>query len=65
MGSKINLRRGKVIKYSVDGADDVVTAKVLGIAGKSTGKYKNSYNVEYKPPENHEGTHAYIQIWIE
>ena len=31
-------------------------------AGKSTGKYKNSYNVEYKAPENLEGTHAYIDL---
>ena len=52
MGSKMKLKRGQVIRYSLDGADDVVTAKVLGRAGKSTGKYKNSYNVEYKAPEN-------------
>ena len=62
MGSKIKLKRGQVIQYSLDGADDVVTAKVLGRAGKSTGKYKNSYNVEYKAPENLEGTHAYIDL---
>ena len=34
----------------------------MGRAGKSTGKYKNSYNVEYKAPENLEGTHAYIDL---
>ena len=62
MGSTIKLKRGQVIQYSLDGADDVVTAKVLGRAGKSTGKYKNSYNVEYKAPENLEGTHAYIDL---
>ena len=62
MGSKMKLKRGQVIQYSLDGADDVVTAKVLGRAGKSTGKYKNSYNVEYKAPENLEGTHAYIDL---
>ena len=64
MGSKIKLKRGQVIQYSLYGADDVVTAKVLGRAGKSTGKYKNSYNAEYKAPENleHEGTHAYIDL---
>ena len=62
MGSKIKLKRRQVIQYSLDGADDVVTAKVLGRAGKSTGKYKNSYNVQYKAPENLEGTHAYIDL---
>ena len=60
ISSKIKLKRGQVIQYSFDGADDVVTAKKLGRAGKSTGKYKNSYNVDYKAPENLEGTHAYI-----
>ena len=59
--SKIKLTRGQVIQYSLDGADDVV-AKVLGSAGKTTGKYKNSYNVEYKAPENLEGTHEYIDL---
>ena len=62
MGSKIKLKRGQVIQYSLDGAGDVVTAKVSGRAGKSTGKYKNSYNVEYKAPENLEGTRAYIDL---
>ena len=62
MGSKIKLKRGQVIPYSLDGADDVVTAKVLGRAGKSTGKYKNSYNVEYKALENLEGTHVHAYI---
>ena len=62
MGSQIKLKRGQVRQYSLDGADDVVTAKVLDRAGKSTGKYKNSYNVEYKAPENLEGTHAYIDL---
>ena len=62
MGSKIKLKRGQVIQYSLDGADDVVTDKVLGRAGKSTGKYKDSYNIEYKAPENLEGTHAYIDL---
>ena len=65
MGSKIKLKRGQIIQYSFDGADDVVTAKVLGGAGKTTGKYKNSYNVEYKTSENlkiFKGTHAYIDL---
>ena len=62
MGSKIKLKRVQIIQYSLDGAADVVTAKLLGRAGKSTGKYKNSYNVEYKTPENLEGTHAYIDL---
>ena len=62
MGSKIKLKRGQIIQYFFDGADDVVTANVLGRAGTSTGKYKNSYNVEYKTPENLEGTHAYIDL---
>ena len=57
MGSKIKLKRKQIIQYSLDGADDVVTAKVLDRAGKSTGKYKNSYNVEYKTHENLEGTY--------
>ena len=61
MGSKMKLKRGQLtcIQYSLDGADDVVTAKLLGRAGKSTGKYKNSYNVEYKASKNLEGTNAY------
>ena len=62
MGSKIILKRGQVIQYSLDGADDVVTSKVLGRAGKSTGKYKSSYSVEYEAPENLEGTHACIDL---
>ena len=62
MGSKIKLKRGQILQYSLDGADDVVTAKVLGRAGKSAGKYKNSYNVEYKALESYEGTHAYIDL---
>ena len=62
MGSKIKLKRGQLIQYSLDGADDVVTAKLLGRTGKSTGKYKNAYNVEYKAPENLGGTHAYIDL---
>ena len=62
MGSRIKLNREQVIQYSLYGADGVVTAKVLGRAGKSTGKYKNSYNVENKAPENPQGTHAYIDL---
>ena len=62
MGNQIKLKREQVVQYSLDGADDVVTAKVLGRAGKSTGKYTNSYNVEYKAPEDLEGTHAYIDL---
>ena len=62
MSSKTKLKRGQIIQYSLDGADDVVTVKVLSRAGKSKGKYKNSYNVEYKTPENREGTHAYIDL---
>ena len=34
----------------------------MGRAGKSTGKYKNFYNVEYKAHQNLEGTHAYIDL---
>ena len=34
----------------------------MGRARKSTGKYENSYNVEYKAPENLEGTHSYIDL---
>ena len=61
MGSQIKLKRGQVIQYSLDVAD-VVTAKVLSRAGKSTGKYTNSYNAEYKAPENLAGTHAYTDF---
>ena len=62
MDSKIKLKRGQIIQYSLDGTDDVVTAKVLGRGRKSTGKYKNSYNAEYRAPENLKGTHAYIDL---
>ena len=62
MSSKIKLKRGHVIQFSLYETDDVVTAKVLGRAGKSTGKCKNSYNVEYRAPENLEGTDAYIDL---
>ena len=58
MGSKIKLKRGQLYNILLMEQIMLLLPKVLGRAGKSTDKYKSSYNVEYKAPENLEGTHA-------
>ena len=46
----------------VDENNTICLAKVINHAGKATGKYDNSYNIEYKAPLERSGTKTWIDI---
>ncbi|XP_061841706.1 uncharacterized protein [Nerophis lumbriciformis] len=52
----MNLKAGQFIKYVERDTGISHTAKVLGRAGKATGKHKDWYNLEYTEPVNLTGT---------
>ncbi len=52
----VSLQNGQIIKYSDNEKGILCTAKVLGRAGKATGKYKNWYNLLLIEPTNVAGS---------
>ena len=47
----LKLNKKNVIEFSLEGGNRY-KAKILNRAGKSTGLYKNAYNIEYTSPEH-------------
>ena len=57
-GSLMDLKKGQVVKYrNVQDGENCV-AKVIGRAGKATGKHRNWYNMSYLEPESHKGAES-------
>ena len=58
--SFMKLKTNQVIYNDHEGIK--YTAKVLGRGGKSSGKYKNFYNIEYISPNEMNGTQSWINL---
>ncbi|XP_077974967.1 uncharacterized protein LOC144430759 [Styela clava] len=56
----LNLTKGKIVSFTLAGEE--YEAKILSRAGKSTGKYGKSYNVEYCNPESFRGKSGYVDF---
>ncbi|XP_077974464.1 uncharacterized protein LOC144430404 [Styela clava] len=56
----LNLTKRKIVSFTLAGED--YEAKILSRAGKSTGKYGKSYNVEYCNPESFRGKSGYVDF---
>lgn len=52
--NEVQLKKGTIVSFN-DGSNIICGAKILGRAGKSTGKNKNWYNIEYKIPDSQTG----------
>ena len=59
--SSIKLKTNQVISYN-DHKEIKYMAKVLSRGGKSSGKYKNAYNIEYISPNEMNGTQSWINL---
>ena len=59
--SSIKLKTNQVISYN-DHKGIKYRAKVLSRGGKSSGKYKNAYNIEYISPNEMNGTQSWINL---
>ena len=57
---KLNLKKGQLISYTLN--DIPYTVEILGRAGKATGSYKNSFNVEYKELDQEEKKYGYVDF---
>ena len=54
------LKKGQTIKYLHEG--DHYTAEILSRAGKATGIYSSSYNIEYRSPNDIKGKQGYVDL---
>ena len=59
--SSIKLKTNQVISYN-DHKGIKYRAKGLSRGGKSSGKYKNAYNIEYISPNEMNGTQSWINL---
>jgi hypothetical protein len=61
-GSLMDLKNGQVVKYrNVQDGENCV-AKVIGRAGKATGKHRNWYNMSCLEPESHKGAEISVDL---
>lgn len=58
----VHLKTGQVLKYRDRDSGALHTAKVLGRAGKATGKYKNWYNLLLIEPTNVAGSKDSVDV---
>ena len=54
------LKKGQTVKYLHQG--DHHTAEILSRAGKATGIYSSSYNIEYGSPNHIKGKQGYVDL---
>ena len=57
----LKLNKKNVIEFSLEDGNRY-KAKILNRAGKSTGLYKNAYNIEYTSPEHLCGKKSYVDL---
>ena len=57
---KLKLKKGQLVSYTLN--DIPYTVEILGCAGKATGLYKNSFNVEYKQIDQEENKDGYVDF---
>ena len=57
----LKLNKKSVIEFSLEDGNRY-KAKILNRAGKSTGLYKNAYNIEYTSPEHLCGKKSYVDL---
>ena len=57
---KLNLKKGQLVTFSVD--NNNYTAEIINRAGKATGTYKNSFNVQYKQLNEEENKKGYVDF---
>ena len=56
----LKLKKGQLVSYTLN--DIPYTVEILGHAGKATGLYKNSFNVEYKQIDQEENKNGYVDF---
>ena len=56
----LKLKKGQLVSYTLN--DIPYTVEILGHAGKATGLYKNSFNVEYKQIDQEENKNRYVDF---
>ena len=57
---KLKLKKGQLVSYTLN--DIPYTVEILGRAGKATGLYKTSFNVEYKQIDQRENKNGYVDF---
>ena len=57
---KLDFKKGQLISYTLNNFP--YTAKILNWADKTTGSYKNSFNVEYKQWDEEENNKGYTDF---
>ena len=59
---RLQLKAGKVVTYTDIESGQTVTGKILGRAGKATGKNRDWFNMQYSGPEEIAGTTGSVNL---